>query len=162
MDREELLKDFSSEQVDKLDEIIKARQGQPGSLIPTLEEAQVALGYLPVSVLKRISDGLNIPLSHVYGVVTFYSFFNLEPKGRHIIKICMGTACYVKGGQQLVDVIEQEFKVPPGGTTEDRRFTLETVRCIGACGLAPAMLVDEDVYGGLEAGMVKDILANYV
>ncbi|MDO8722399.1 MAG: NAD(P)H-dependent oxidoreductase subunit E [Syntrophales bacterium] len=153
--------EFTAEQIRGLDNIIKKFKGKPGGLIPALEEAQVALGCLPVSVQKRIAAGLNVPVSRVYGVVTFYSFFTMRPRGKHTVRACLGTACYVKGGKAVVETIEKEFHVKKGQTTDDRLFTFETVRCIGACGLAPAVIVNEDVYGGVKPSKVKEILSKY-
>src|SRR5512133_148699 len=140
----ELLRDFTAEQLQTLDAIIAKHQGKPGGLIPVLEEAQVALEYLPVSVQKRIAKGLNLPFSRVYGVVTFYSFFTMTPRGRHTVRVCLGTACYVRGGKALAEAIKKQFGIEEGETTADRLFTLESVRCLGACGLGPVVVVDED------------------
>ena len=122
-DNDELLNEFSAEKIAELDGIIAKYQGKPGGLIPVLEEAQVALEFLPVSVQKRIAKGLNLPLSRVYGVVTFYSFFTMTPRGRHTVRVCLGTACYVRGGKALADAIEKNFGVKEGETTPDRKFT---------------------------------------
>lgn len=157
----ELLKAFSEEQVAKLEAIIAKHKGKPGGLIPVLEEAQVALEYLPVSVQKKIAKGLNLPLSRVYGVVTFYSFFTMTPRGRHTVRVCLGTACYVRGGKALADALEKEFGVEEGETTPDRKFTYETVRCLGACGLGPVVIVDEDVHGRMKPSKIKDVLSQY-
>lgn len=157
----DLLKDFTHEQIAKLDEIISRYKGKPGGLIPVLEEAQVALEYLPVGVQKRIARGLNLPLSRVYGVVTFYSFFTMTPRGRHTVRICLGTACYVRGGKTIAEKLEKEFGVKEGETTPDRMFTYETVRCLGACGLAPVVVIDEDVHGRIKPGKVRDMLSQY-
>lgn len=157
----ELLKEFTEEQVEKLDSIIARHKGKPGGLIPVLEEAQVALEYLPVSVQKRIAKGLNLPFSRVYGVVTFYSFFTMTPRGRHTVRACLGTACYVRGSKALADAIKKEFGVEEGETTPDRRFTYETVRCLGACGLGPVVVVDEDVHGRMKPSKLKDVFSQY-
>lgn len=157
----ELLKEFTEEQVEKLDSIIARHKGKPGGLIPVLEEAQVALEYLPVSVQKRIAKGLNLPFSRVYGVVTFYSFFTMTPRGRHTVRACLGTACYVRGSKALADAIKKEFGVEEGETTPDRRFTYETVRCLGACGLGPVVVVDEDVHGRMKPSKLKDVFSKY-
>ncbi len=157
----ELLKEFSPEQVAKLDSIIEKFKGKPGGLIPVLEEAQVCLEYLPLSVQKRIAAGLNLPLSRVYGVVTFYSFFTMTPRGKHTIRVCLGTACYVRGGKALTETLEKQFGIKEGETTADRMFTLESVRCLGACGLGPVIVIDEDVHGRVKPGKVKDILTQY-
>jgi len=160
-DNDELLKEFSEEKIATLDEIIAKYRGKPGGLIPVLEEAQVALEFLPVSVQKRIAKGLNLPLSRVYGVVTFYSFFTMTPRGRHTVRVCLGTACYVRGGKALAETIEKNYGVKEGETTTDRKFTYESVRCLGACGLGPVVVVDNDVHGRVKPGKVKDILNAY-
>jgi NADH:ubiquinone oxidoreductase subunit E len=157
----ELLKEFTKEQVTKLDSIIEKFKGKPGGLIPVLEEAQVALEFIPLSVQKRIAAGLNLPLSRVYGVVTFYSFFTMTPRGKHTVRVCLGTACYVRGGKALTDALEKQFGIKQGETTADRMFTLESVRCLGACGLGPVVVVDEDVHGRLKPGKVKEVLSQY-
>lgn len=161
MDNGELLKEFSQEQVAKLEQIINRYKGKPGGLIPVLEEAQMALEYLPIPVQRKIAAGLNLSLAQVYGVVTFYSFFTMTPRGRHTVRVCLGTACYVRGGKNLAESLVREFGVEEGGTTEDRRFTYETVRCLGACGLAPVIVVDENVHGKVKTAKVKEILQKY-
>ena len=157
----ELLKEFTAEQVAKLNSIIEKFKGKPGGLIPVLEEAQVALEFIPISVQKKIASGLNLPLSRVYGVVTFYSFFTMTPRGKHTVRVCLGTACYVRGGKALTDALEKQFGIKQGETTPDRMFTLESVRCLGACGLGPVVVVDEDVHGRLKPGKVKEVLSQY-
>ncbi len=157
----ELLKEFTPEQVEKLSSIIQKHKGQPGGLIPVLEEAQVCLEYLPLSVQKKIAAGLNLPLSRVYGVVTFYSFFTMTPRGKHTVRVCLGTACYVRGGKALADAIEKQFGITEGETTPDRMFTLESVRCLGACGLGPVVVVDNDVHGRVKPAKIKDVLSQY-
>jgi NADH:ubiquinone oxidoreductase subunit E len=160
-EKEALLKEFTEAQVEKLYEIIARYKGKPGGLIPVLEEAQVALEYIPVSVQKAIARGLNLPLSRVYGVVTFYSFFTMTPRGRHTVRVCLGTACYVRGGKALAETIEKTFGVREGETTPDRKFTYESVRCLGACGLGPVIVVDNDVHGRVKPAKVKEILNAY-
>ncbi len=160
-DNGDLLKEFKPEQIAKLDAIIEKHRGRPGALIPVLEEAQLVLEYLPVSAQRRVAEGLNLPLAQVFGVVTFYSFFTMKPKGRHTVRVCLGTACYVRGGKSLVDIISREYKVKEGDTTADRRFTLETVRCLGACGLGPVIVVDENVHGRVKPAKTKSILDLY-
>ena len=157
----ELLKEFTPEQVAKLNSIIEKHKGKPGGLIPVLEEAQVCLEYLPVSVQKKIATGLNLPLSRVYGVVTFYSFFTMTPRGKYTVRVCLGTACYVRGGKALTETLEKQFGIKEGETTPDRMFTLESVRCLGACGLGPVIVVGEDVHGRVKPGKVKEILSQY-
>ncbi|MDR3600548.1 MAG: NADH-quinone oxidoreductase subunit NuoE [Desulfosporosinus sp.] len=145
----------------KLDEVIIKYQYENGPLIPILQEAQEVYGYLPADVLKRISKGTRIPLAKIYGVVTFYSQFRLAPVGRNLINVCLGTACHVRGGANVLDVIEKTTKIKDGETSEDRRYTLEIVACIGACGLAPVMSINGQVYGRLEPENVAEILAKY-
>ncbi len=157
----ELLKEFTPEQIAKLDSIIEKFKGKPGGLIPVLEEAQVCLEFLPMPVQKRIAAGLNLPLSRVYGVVTFYSFFTMTPRGKYTVRVCLGTACYVRGGKALTETLEKQFGIKEGETTPDRMFTLESVRCLGACGLGPVIVVGEDVHGRVKPGKVKEILSQY-
>ena len=157
----ELLKEFTADQVVKLETIIAKHKAKQGGLIPVLEEAQVALEYLPISVQKKIARELNLPFSRVYGVVTFYSFFTMTPRGRHTARVCLGTACYVRGGKALADALKKEFGVEEGGTTPDRKFTYETIRCLGACGLGPVVVVDADVHGRMKPSKIKDMLSQY-
>ena len=146
---------------EELNRIIAEYKGKPGALILVLHKAQNLIGYLPRQVQRRIADGLDIPLSEVTGVVTFYSFFTMVPKGRHSIKVCLGTSCYVRGGQKLLGELQKKLGVPVGGTTDDRRFSLEVVRCIGACGLSPAMTVGVDVFGRVKNNKLGEILEKY-
>ena len=157
----ELLKEFTADQVVKLETIIAKHKANQGGLIPVLEEAQVALEYLPISVQKKIARELNLPFSRVYGVVTFYSFFTMTPRGRHTARVCLGTACYVRGGKALADALKKEFGVEEGGTTPDRKFTYETVRCLGTCGLGPVVIVDADVHGRMKPSKIRDMLSQY-
>lgn len=160
-DLERVNPDLTPVVMGRVDEVIERHRDRPGSLIPALAECQEAVGYLPVELQEYIGEGLNIPGSTVYGVVTFYSFFSMVPKGRHTIKLCLGTACYVRGNKNILDRVAEEFSVDVGGTDEDRRFTLEAVRCLGACGLAPVVVVDQDAHGGLSPDKIVDILDNY-
>ena len=157
----ELLKEFTLEQVEKLDKIIAKHKDKPGGLIPVLEEAQVALEYLPVSVQKKIARELNLPLSRVYGVVTFYSFFTMKPRGKHCVRVCLGTACYVRGGKAIAETLQKDLGINEGETTPDRMFTLETVRCLGACGLGPVVVIDEEVHGRMKPAKVREMLSRY-
>ena len=140
--------DLTPEVMKKVDGIIDRYGNKPGSLIPVLAECQKIVGYLPVELQDYISGGLNVPGSTLYGVVTFYSFFSMVPKGRHTIKVCMGTACYVRGIAEVLNRLRSKFNLEVGDTTEDTLFSLEAVRCIGACGMAPVVMVDEDTHGG--------------
>ncbi len=157
----ELLKEFTPEQIEELDKIMERYKGKPGGLIPVLEQAQELLGFLPVPIQKHVGKGLNIPFSKIYGVVTFYSFFTMEPRGKHTVRVCLGTACYVRGGKKIAEVLEKTLCVKEGETTPDRMFTYETVRCLGACGLGPVVVVDEDVHGRVKPEKVNDILQQY-
>jgi NADH:ubiquinone oxidoreductase subunit E len=153
--------EITEEMWKKVDEIVERYRGKPGSLIPVLEECQNVCGYLPIEVQERVSKGLRIPGSTVYGVVTFYSFFTMVPKGRHTIKVCLGTACYVRGGKANLDYVRGEFDVEVGGTTKNLRFSLDSVRCLGACGMAPAMVVDDDTYAQVSKKNIMEILERY-
>src|SRR6056297_3201095 len=130
-------------------------------LIPVLQEAQEEYGYLPEEVLKEVALGLNLSLSQVYGVVTFYSQFHQEPRGNNIIRVCMGTACHVRCGGAILDTIKDELGIEAGETTDDLEFTLESVACIGACGLAPVIMVNDDTHGRLTPEKVPEIMAKY-
>lgn len=147
---------------DQLDEVIAKHKHLEGALIMILHKAQVIFGYLPEDVQRYVAKALNIPLTDVYGVATFYSYFSLTPRGKYRIAVCMGTACYVRGAGDLVAAFEKELGIKVGQTTEDMMFTLEASRCIGACGLAPVLTVNEDVYGNImSADRVPEILAKY-
>jgi NADH-quinone oxidoreductase subunit E len=145
----------------RIDEIIARNRSIPGSVITVLRECQDIVGYLPVELIDHISEGLNLSRSEVFGVASFYSLFSMQPKGRHQIKVCMGTACYVKGIKEVMSRVENEFQLKQGGTSEDRRFSLEAVRCLGACGLAPVMVVGQDTFGSVKADKVIQILDKY-
>lgn len=153
--------EFSVDQLAEVDAIISGHKNKPGSLIPVLEEIQEVLGYLPDSIQERVALGLGLPLSEIRGVVTFYHFFTMVPRGRHTIRCCLGTACYVRGGKNSLDKMSHGLAIDPGDTTEDQRFSLETVRCLGACGLAPVMMVDEDTHKQIKPSKVMDILNQY-
>ncbi len=155
------MKEITEEMWKEIDSIIQRSKGKQGALIPVLEECQDVCGYLPMEVQKRISKGLNIPGSTVCGVVTFYSFFTMVPKGRHTIRVCLGTACYVRGGKSNLDYLQDELEVEVGGTTRDLRFSLNSVRCLGACGMAPAMVVDDDTYAQVNREGIMEILTRY-
>ena len=132
-----------------------------GALIPVLQAAQDVYGYLPVPVLEAIAERLAVPISQVYGVVTFYAQFHLEPRGKHIVRTCQGTACHVRGAGKILDALKESLGVAPGKATPDLQFTLETVACIGACGLAPVMMVDQDTHGRLTPDAIPEILDKY-
>ncbi len=132
-----------------------------GALIPVLQAAQDVYSYLPVPVLEAIAERLGVPISQVYGVVTFYAQFHLEPRGKHIVRTCQGTACHVRGAGKILDALKENLGVAPGKATDDLQFTLETVACIGACGLAPVMMVDQDTHGRLTPDAIPEILDKY-
>ena len=155
------LEEFTSEQIAKTDAIIATYKGRPGALIPVLEQVQEELGFLPMAVQQRVANGLNLPVANVYGVVTFYSFFTMIPRGKHNVRLCLGTACYVRGAQRLLENISKILGIEPGGCTEDRQFSLETVRCLGACGLAPVVMVDNDTYGQMKPAKLEGMLTKY-
>ena len=145
----------------ELKEYIETVKGANGNLMPVLHEAQEIFGYLPIEVQKFISSELDVPLAEVYGVDTFYTRFAIEPKGKHKIGVCLGTACYVKGSQLIMDKLSKELNIKVGQTTPDNLFTLEATRCLGCCGLAPVMMIDQDVYGKLEPKKIPEILGKY-
>lgn len=145
----------------RLDAVIDEYEGKPGALIPVLQIAQGIYGYLPEAPLKHIAKRLRKPYSEVAGVVGFYSFFSTVPRGRHVIRVCLGTACYVRGGKAVLDGIKDRLGIDVGETTEDRLFSLEVARCFGACGLAPAMSIGEEVYKRVRPSRLPEILARY-
>ncbi len=149
------------EKYDQLQQVINELKDQPGALMPVLQKAQSIFGCVPMDVQKIIAEGLGVTLSEVYGVATFYAQFTLEPAGKYIISVCMGTACYVKGSQKVLDKLSEELNVPVGKTTGDGLFTLNATRCLGACGLAPVMTVNEEVYGRLTPDDIPGIIAKY-
>ncbi len=146
----------------RLDGIIAEYKDKPGALIPVLQMAQAVFGYLPENVLRKISLGLNKSYSEVAGVVGFYSFFSTQPRGRHMIRVCLGTACYVRGGKQVLDAIKDRLGIDVGETTADRNFSLDVARCFGACGLAPAIMIDDTVHQRVKAARLQQILDQYV
>lgn len=145
----------------KLEELFAEYKGKKGALIPVLQKAQNLFGYLPEEVMTAIAEGIDLPVSQVYGVATFYSQFHLKPRGKNIIRVCLGTACHVRGATKVFERLQKELGVEKGGTTEDLMFTLEGVACIGACGLAPVIMVNDDTHGRLTADSVPGILAQY-
>ncbi|MGI6576020.1 MAG: NADH-quinone oxidoreductase subunit NuoE [bacterium] len=145
----------------RLAELLAKYQGKEGALIPVLQEAQNIFGYLPEPVLVQIAESFRMPLSQVYGVATFYAQFHLKPRGRHVIRVCQGTACHVRGSAKVLERVKKELGIDSGETTKDLRFTIEPVACLGACGLAPVMMVNDDTHGRLTPDMVPGILAKY-
>lgn len=149
------------EQEAKLREVIREYRDVPGGTMPVMQQAQEIFGYLPLEVQQIIADGLGIPVKEVYGIATFYSLFTLNPKGKYQVTVCLGTACYVKGAQQILDKVVELLNCPVGSITRDGRFSVDAARCIGACGLAPVMMINDDVYGRLTPDMIPEILAKY-
>ena len=153
--------DQSKEKFAQLQELIDAHKNEKGALMPVLQGAQGIFGCVSEDVQKAIAEGLGVTLSEVYGVATFYAQFSLRPKGKYLISVCLGTACYVKGGQSVLDKLAEVLQIPVGGTTPDGLFTLEATRCLGACGLAPVMMINGEVYGRLTPDVIPGIIEKY-
>jgi len=145
----------------KIDTIIERYRDKPGSLIPVLQQAQNVCGYLPHAVQRYIANGMRISPSVVFGVATFYSFFTLIPRGKHVIRVCLGTACYVKRSEEILDKLKEELDIEIGEITRDKKYSIEAVRCLGACGLAPVVVIGQDTYGDVAATKVMDIVRKY-
>jgi len=152
---------LSEDKIKQIKDICKSFNNDKGELINVLHKTQSTFGYLPAEVQEVIARELNVSVAHVYGVVTFYSFFTMIPKGENPISICMGTACYVRGAEKVLDEFKRELKIAVGETSSDGKFSLSCLRCVGACGLAPVVLVGEKVYGRVSPDGVKDIIAEY-
>lgn len=146
---------------DELKSFIEEQKKKPGPLMPVMQKAQSLFGALTFDVQQLIADELGVPMSDVYGIATFYSQFALEPKGKHVISVCLGTACYVKGVEKVMEELAEDLGVKPGETTEDNNFTLQPTRCLGCCGLAPVMMIDDQVYGRLVPSDIPEILMKY-
>lgn len=153
--------EFTPEQERAFEELLARYRGEKGALIPVLQEAQDIFGYLPKDVMERISKELRIPFSKTFGVATFYAQFHLKPRGRNIVRVCLGTACHVRGGAKIYEATEDALGIPSGETTPDRRFTFEYVACLGCCGLAPVMMVNEDTHGRMTPSKVPEVLKQY-
>ncbi len=154
---------LSAEEIKKkILEIVAPWRERKGGLIPILQELQELVGYVSKDAVKIVSEELKIPMSEIYSVATFYSQFHLTPRGRHVIRVCRGTACHVRGRLKILDAIKEQTGCPENGTTEDFRFSLEPVACLGACGLAPILVVDDQTFGRAKADDVRGILANFV
>ena len=151
----------TEEQRAKLDEVIAAHKGQQGALMPVMQQAQEIYGYLPIEVQKIIAEKTGVSLEEIFGIVSFYAQFKLNPDGQYAIAVCLGTACYVKGSGDIIDAISQKLNVPIGSTSPDGKYSIEATRCIGACGLAPVLTVNGEVYGRLTVDDVDSILAKY-
>lgn len=151
----------TKEQEERLKAVIEKHKGQQGATIPVLHEAQDIYGYLPIEVQEMISEGLDVPLAEIYGIVTFYTQFSLNPKGQYEIGVCLGTACYVKGSGDILEKIKSILGIDVGECSSDGKFSLTATRCVGACGLAPVVTINDDVYGRLVPDDVADILKKY-
>ena len=151
----------TKEQEQELLEVVKRHKGQQGALMPIMQEAQEIYGYLPIEVQRIVADALGKPLAEIYGISTFYSQFSLCPKGEYKISVCLGTACYVKGSGKIYEALQQKLGITGGECTADGKFSLDACRCIGACGLAPVMTINDDVYGRLTGDELDSILAKY-
>ncbi|HEY3314574.1 MAG TPA: NAD(P)H-dependent oxidoreductase subunit E [Bacillota bacterium] len=145
----------------KIDQIIAKHRDRPGALLPVLHELQAELRYLPEEALVRTAIGLSVPLSKVYGVASFYTLFNLRPKARHIVRVCESAPCHVRGAREVIEALEKAAGARLGEDSGDGRFTLEVTSCIGVCGVAPAVMVDEEVFGNLTPDMIPEILARF-
>jgi len=156
--KEVVIKEITPEEWKRVDEITAEYRELPGSLIPVLQQCQEVCGYLPAEVQRRIAEGLDMSPSLVYGVVSFYSFFTMKPRGKYNVRVCLGTACFVKRGEEIYNRLKAELGISEGEVTPDMKFSIEGVRCIGCCGLAPAMMVGEDTYGLLEPASASDVL----
>jgi NADP-reducing hydrogenase subunit HndA len=152
---------LSTNKIDELKDVCKSFNNEKGELINVLHKAQGIFGYLPAEVQEIIAKELNVSVAHVYGVVSFYSFFTMLPKGEHPVSICLGTACYVRGAEKIIEEFKRILNINVGETTTDGKFSLACLRCVGACGLAPVVLVGDKVYGRLSPDGVKDIVAEY-
>ncbi len=152
---------LSESKVNLIKDICKSFNNEKGEVINVLHKVQGALGYLPAEVQEVVASELGLPTAHVYGIVTFYSFFSMLPKGEHPISVCMGTACYVRGAEKVLDELKHELGISIGETTSDGKFSLNCLRCVGACGLAPVVLIGEKVHGRVSPDDVKNILAEY-
>lgn len=157
----ELQKEREPLVAEELDRFIDEHLEMQGNLIPILQHAQNIYGYLPEQTLKHIAVRLSLSYSQVAGVVTFYSFFSTVPRGRHVVRVCLGTACYVRGGNEVLSAFKSELGIEVGETTEDRLFSLEVGRCFGACGLAPVVMVDDEVYQRVKPSRVRELLSAY-
>lgn len=146
---------------EKVRELVRPYAGRPTELIQALHRVQSALGYLPAEAQRAVAEALGVAPSQVRGVVTFYHFFRTKPAGRHTIRVCLGTACHVRGAERVLSALKEELEVELGGTTDDGKFTLEAARCLGCCGLAPVMMIDEEVYGRLDPQKARGIVREF-
>ena len=153
--------ELNAQTLQKVKKIVEATNGRAGAPIRVLQQVQGLIGYLPPSALKAVSEEMEIPLSELYGITSFYSFFSLVPKGKHVLQVCNGTSCYVKGSERILKTLKKDFGLEAGGITPDGKFSLEQVRCLGCCGLSPVMAIKENVYRKVKPSQLKDILSSY-
>jgi NADH-quinone oxidoreductase subunit E len=153
--------DLEPDQAAEIERLVQEHGIAPGAIVPVLQGINAKYRWLPPGAVKRVSEVLGLPLARVLRIATFYNMFSFEPRGKHLIKVCLGTACHVKGAARILDALSRELEVQVGATTRDRRFTLEAVRCLGCCGLAPVVTVNEDVHGKLTAGEALKVLDQY-
>jgi NADH:ubiquinone oxidoreductase subunit E len=154
-------KSIDSKTSRQIKKIVEATDGQAGAPIRVLQKVQGLIGYLPREALEAVSREMRIPLSELYGITSFYSFFSMVPKGKYVIQVCLGTSCYVKGGQKIIDSLNKDFGLESGNTTPDGKFSLQTVRCLGCCGLSPVLAINEDVHRKVKPSKLKEILSSY-
>lgn len=152
---------LTKEETEKIKGFIKIREGVEGALIPVLHDVQDSFGYIPYAAQRLIADEMDIPIAKIYGVITFYSRFTLQPTGKYKVAVCMGTACYVKGAELVLEKVQKHLNVRVGESSVDGKFSVESTRCIGACGLAPVLMINDDVYGKVTPDDVPSILAKY-
>ena len=153
--------DLKSKEIRRINQIIKEYMGKKGALIPVLQKIQKDIGFIPIEAQRKVAKMLGVPEKDVYGVSTFYSFFSMVPRGRNNIRVCLGTACFVKGGKKIADKITKELKIKPGQTTADRRYSLQINRCLGACGIAPIVVINDKIYKKVKPGEIMDIIYSY-
>lgn len=154
-------KELSSKTLQQIRKIVEATDGRAGAPIRVLQQVQGLVGYLPPEVLRTVSKEMGIPLSELYGITSFYSFFSMVPKGKYVLQVCLGTSCYVKGAERIIKTLKKDFSLESGGITSDGKFSLETVRCLGCCGLSPVMAIRENVYRKVKPSQIKDIMTSY-
>ena len=153
--------ELSAQTLQQIKKIVEAIDGRAGAPIRVLQKVQGLVGYLPPAALKAVSEEMGIPLSELYGITSFYSFFSLVPKGKYVLQVCNGTSCYVKGSERILNTLKKDFGLEAGGITPDGKFSLEQVRCLGCCGLSPVMAIKENVYRKVKPSQVKEILTSY-
>ena len=153
--------DLTPDELGEVDRIIAEHEGEDGAIVPILQDINAKYNWLPPGTVRRVSDAVGMPLARVLRIATFYNMFSLEPRGEHLVRVCLGTACHVKGGSRILEGLERKLDVQAGGTTEDMRFTLEAVRCLGCCGLAPVVTINDDVYGSMTPQKIVKALDNY-